>query len=111
VWVDASGIELIEEYVVEGLGHGTPLAAGAGETQFGVPGPYLLEAGISSTYRIAQFWGLILPERTRAVPREAKRVVPRQAAPERESHGSEAVGLLAGVEDTIRKALRGAGLL
>jgi poly(hydroxyalkanoate) depolymerase family esterase len=111
VWVDASGIELIEEYVVEGLGHGTPLAAGAGETQFGVPGPYLLEAGISSTYRIAQFWGLILPERNRAVPREAKRVVPRQTAPERESRGSETVGLMAGVEDTIRKALRGAGLL
>ncbi|MDB5595587.1 MAG: esterase [Hyphomicrobiales bacterium] len=111
VWVDASGVELLEEYVVEGLGHGTPLAAGAGETQFGVPGPYLLEAGISSTYRIAQFWGLVSAQRTRAAPREAKRVVSRQAPSERESRGSEAVGLMAGVEDTIRKALRSAGLL
>ena len=58
VWTGRDGSEVIEEYVIEGLGHGAPLSAGPGDTQFGAPGPYLLEAGISSTWRIAQFWGL-----------------------------------------------------
>jgi poly(hydroxyalkanoate) depolymerase family esterase len=125
VWTDAAGVERIEEYVIQGLGHGTPLDAGTGETQFGVPGPYLLEAGISSTYRIAQFWGLISAEGSRTAPREAKRAAPREAPPRREAVSVRSVqeragqradargpaGLMAGVEDTIRKALRSAGLL
>lgn len=49
------GEVLIESYTITGMAHGTPLAAAEG---VGKTGPYLLEAGISSSERIAQFWGL-----------------------------------------------------
>jgi feruloyl esterase len=56
VWNDAEGEPSVEEYVVSALGHGTPLATGSGDEHFGAAAPYLLEAGLSSSHRIAQFW-------------------------------------------------------
>lgn len=56
-WRDASGREVIEAYTVAGMGHGTPLST-VGENGFGASGPFMLEAGISSTLRIAEFWGI-----------------------------------------------------
>lgn len=58
VWCDAGGREVIEEYIIEGMGHGTPISAG-GDEGLGREGKYMLEVGISSTYHIADFWGLI----------------------------------------------------
>src|SRR3546814_8291831 len=57
VWCDAHGHDVIEEYCIAGLGHGTPLST-FGADACGMAGPYMLEAGISSTRRIANFWGL-----------------------------------------------------
>lgn len=57
-WRDAAGRLVIEEYVVDRLGHGTPIAT-SGDEAFGVAGPYMLEAGISSTYRMAASWGIV----------------------------------------------------
>lgn len=57
VWRDANGRDVIEEYCIAGLGHGTPLST-SGADACGTAGPYMLEAGISSTRRIASFWGL-----------------------------------------------------
>jgi len=57
-WTDASGRTVIEEYVITGMAHGTPLAVGNDENSYGAAGPFLLDVGISSSYRIAQFWGL-----------------------------------------------------
>ena len=31
IWKDAAGEEVIEEYIIETMGHGTPIAVGAGE--------------------------------------------------------------------------------
>lgn len=57
VWQDASGRECVEEYAIAGMGHGTPLDAGApGNVE--TPGDYLLDVGVSSTRRLAAFWGL-----------------------------------------------------
>lgn len=56
-WRDAHGREVIEEYRIGGLGHGTPLST-TGADACGAAGAYMLEAGISSTRRIASFWGL-----------------------------------------------------
>ena len=127
VWVGRDGREAVEEYVVEGLGHGTPLDTGPGDTQFGAPGPYLLEAGISSTYRIAQFWGLAPAateeRRTRSAEAQEPRAetASRQASRQASDEASHNLGhglldslkpiLKGDVEDTIRKALRKAGLL
>jgi poly(hydroxyalkanoate) depolymerase family esterase len=58
VWTDAAGEEVIEEFVITGMAHGTPLATGGAEHSYGAAGPFLLDVGISSSYRIAKFWGL-----------------------------------------------------
>lgn len=57
VWSDPAGRSMVELYTIKGMGHGTPLAS-KGVDGLGAPGPYLLEEGISSTARIAAFWGL-----------------------------------------------------
>jgi poly(hydroxyalkanoate) depolymerase family esterase len=49
------GIDLIESYTITGMAHGTPLATG---THGGTAGPFMLEAGISSSDHIARFFGL-----------------------------------------------------
>lgn len=64
-WHDATGRLVIEDYMVAGLGHGTPIAT-QGDEACGVPGPHMLDAAISSTYRIAASWHIvpaIAPER------------------------------------------------
>jgi poly(hydroxyalkanoate) depolymerase family esterase len=57
VWSDNAGRDVIEEYSISGMGHGTPLAT-AGDTALGTVGPFLLDVGISSTWHIARFWGI-----------------------------------------------------
>ena len=52
------GIDVIESYTITGMAHGTPLATGTRDGHCGVAGPFLLEAGISSSWHIAQFFGL-----------------------------------------------------
>lgn len=58
VWKDASGAEIVERVSVAGMGHGTPLAVGAGEMEGGTAGAFMLDVGISSTHHIATFFGL-----------------------------------------------------
>lgn len=57
VWLDESGKQVIEVYLIKGMAHGVPLSFSA-ETPLGNSGPFMLEAGISSTARIARGWGL-----------------------------------------------------
>jgi hypothetical protein len=63
----------MEEYILDGLAHGTPLATGDVENAYGAAGPFLLESGISSSYHIAKFWGL-----TEKAPRRARDNVPAE---------------------------------
>ena len=57
-WTSVTGDEVVELYDIPGMAHGTPLATGAGDNRGGAPGPYMLEAGISSSYHIARFFRL-----------------------------------------------------
>ncbi|MDB5552046.1 MAG: esterase depolymerase protein [Rhizobium sp.] len=57
VWTDVKGREVVEFYLVQGMGHGVPLATHS-DAPVGKAGAYMLEAGISSTLRIAYSWGL-----------------------------------------------------
>lgn len=57
VWRDNAGRDVIETYSIAGMGHGTPLSA-MGDGGYGASGPFMLDVGISSTLRIAQFWGI-----------------------------------------------------
>ncbi|MBW6523809.1 PHB depolymerase family esterase [Sphingomonas sp. RHCKR47] len=56
-WRDADGRIVIEAYSISGMGHGTPLDAG-GADPFEVAGPHMLDVAISSSRRLAEFWGL-----------------------------------------------------
>jgi poly(hydroxyalkanoate) depolymerase family esterase len=54
VWWNADGETVIESYTIADMAHGTPLSRSEG----GVAGPYMIEAGISSSDHIAKFFGL-----------------------------------------------------
>src|SRR5215510_3487505 len=56
VWNDAAGQTRIESFTVSGMAHGVPLATSGDSC--GTTGPFFLDAGLSSTHHIAQFWGL-----------------------------------------------------
>jgi poly(hydroxyalkanoate) depolymerase family esterase len=56
-WLDTNGVEAVEVYLIKGMAHGVPLSSGA-QLALGNTGPFMLEAGISSTARIARTWGL-----------------------------------------------------
>jgi poly(hydroxyalkanoate) depolymerase family esterase len=58
VWWNADGETVVESYTITNMAHGMPLGlAGADET-YGTEGAFLIEAGISSSYHIANFFGL-----------------------------------------------------
>ncbi len=58
LYKNAAGQPLVETYTITGMGHGTPVDPGTGETQCGVAGAYILDANICSSYYIGRFWGL-----------------------------------------------------
>jgi poly(hydroxyalkanoate) depolymerase family esterase len=58
VWRNRAGVDVIESYAIPGMAHGTPLATGGSDKHCGIPGAFLLDVGISSSYHIAKFWGL-----------------------------------------------------
>jgi poly(hydroxyalkanoate) depolymerase family esterase len=59
VWKDASGRVAVELYLIDGVGHGTPLKPRPGSrVKADTPGPYMLDAGISSSMHLATAWGL-----------------------------------------------------
>ncbi|WP_300332131.1 PHB depolymerase family esterase [Accumulibacter sp.] len=58
VWLAADGDELIESYTIAGMAHGAAIDPGAAPHQCGTAAPFFNAVGISSTHRIAEFWGL-----------------------------------------------------
>ena len=100
-WTDASGRVLVEDYVVTGMAHGTPLRPGRDAGESGKAGAHMLDVGLSSTDRIAAFFG----------------IAPEPAARTKRPHGRPADGpdLHAApandVQSVIENALRAAGLM
>jgi feruloyl esterase len=97
-WTNAQGEPVVEQILIEGLGHGTPLAVG-GEDGAGAAGPFLIEAGVSSSLEIARFWGIV--SERRAVS-EAAAATPQQIV-------EPAPGL--DIQGVIHRALAAAGLV
>ena len=58
VWWNADGETTIESYTITDMAHGTPLGVGDNDEKYGAQGAFLIEAGISSSYHIANFFGL-----------------------------------------------------
>jgi poly(3-hydroxybutyrate) depolymerase len=101
-WLDGGGRPLVEQYSVTGMAHGVPLD-GSGEGALGTAGAHMLDVGLSSTARIAAFFG-IAPEAGRRQARLRPEPEPRpRAQPRREP--------AAGAQAVIEKALRAAGLM
>ncbi|MBV2148120.1 PHB depolymerase family esterase [Sphingobium sp. AS12] len=70
IWNDATGRTVVEDYRIADMGHGTPLAT-TGDDACGTPMPHMLEAGISSTRRIAASWGLLAGRKATPQPKPA----------------------------------------
>jgi feruloyl esterase len=78
IWRDADGRDVIETYTIAGMGHGAAIDPN-GPDGCGRPQPFIVDAGINSTRRIATAWGLT--DVTRAVtPRPKPAKAPAAAA-------------------------------
>jgi poly(hydroxyalkanoate) depolymerase family esterase len=58
VWWNADGETVVESYTITDMAHGTPLGTADNDERYGAQGAFLIEAGISSSYHIANFFGL-----------------------------------------------------
>ncbi len=58
VWWNADGETVVESYTITDMAHGTPLGLAGSDEPYGAEGAFLIEAGISSSYHIASFFGL-----------------------------------------------------
>jgi poly(hydroxyalkanoate) depolymerase family esterase len=119
-WQAENGRTVLEAWIVPGMGHGTPLKTkGAGA--YGVAAPYMLDVVISSTARIAQFWGIgptlgaTAAKPSQAAPEPAgvadlpSVMVPRRLHGTRIERGPQPT--VSGVGKVIEDALRAAGLM
>lgn len=58
IWWDADGETVVESYTITNMAHGTPLGTADNDKRYGTQGAFMIEAGISSSYHIAKFFGL-----------------------------------------------------
>jgi poly(3-hydroxybutyrate) depolymerase len=82
IWWDADGETIVESYTITNMAHGTPLGLADNDERYGAEGAFLIEAGISSSYHIANFFGLtdwIRPakETAKEAAKEAAKQIPR----------------------------------
>ena len=57
VWQSGDGTTSVEHHRIAGMSHGTPVRT-RGRDSYGAPGRYILDMNISSSFEIAQRWGL-----------------------------------------------------
>jgi poly(hydroxyalkanoate) depolymerase family esterase len=107
VWLDPEGAPLIEQYSITGMAHGIPLDGGG--DALGEAGAHMLDVGLSSTARIAAFFGIAPEAEAGQGPMvSADRPAPRRSRPVPTRTPREAPG---GVQQVIEDALRKAGLM
>lgn len=80
IWWNADGETVVESYTITNMAHGTPLGIGDNDERYGAQGAFLIEAGISSSYHIANFFGLT--EWIHLSAREASKQAAKQASRE-----------------------------
>ncbi|TPQ39124.1 esterase [Bradyrhizobium guangdongense] len=57
-WWNKDGETVVESFTITDMAHGTPLGIADNDHRYGSEGAFLIEAGISSSYHIAKFFGL-----------------------------------------------------
>jgi poly(hydroxyalkanoate) depolymerase family esterase len=77
IWWNADGETTVESYTITDMAHGTPLGVADNDERYGAQGAFLIEAGISSSYHIASFFGLT---DWIGQPRETEKEVQKEAA-------------------------------
>jgi poly(hydroxyalkanoate) depolymerase family esterase len=87
VWWNADGETIVESYTITDMAHGTPLGTAENDERYGAQGAFLIEAGISSSYHIADFFDLaeLIHQPTvasTAAPKEAPKEAAKEAAKE-----------------------------
>lgn len=110
VWANPEGRTVVEMHRIEGLGHGTPLHTG-GPDGHGAAGPFLIEAGVSSSLEIAQGWGVAPQGPYRQNRKETPGAPGRQANPGRTNRLPASSASPRDVGSVIDAALRSAGLI
>ncbi|MGH6680677.1 MAG: extracellular catalytic domain type 1 short-chain-length polyhydroxyalkanoate depolymerase, partial [Bradyrhizobium sp.] len=58
VWWNNDGETIVESYTIVRMAHGTPLGLADDDERYGMQGAFMIDAGISSSYHIASFFGL-----------------------------------------------------
>ncbi|MDO9413293.1 MAG: PHB depolymerase family esterase [Pseudolabrys sp.] len=118
VWLNDAGDEIVESYSIPLMAHGTPLATGDAAFQCGAAGPFLLDVGISSSFHIAQFFGIIgdvIPAAKFAAPKAASRPLRPAAEPLNSARTNDEANSKPGsaidISAVISAALAKAGLL
>jgi len=89
MWQGANGEPLVESYTISGMSHGAPLSTGDRPDQCGTAAPFFNDVGISSTFHIAGFWGLLEwePDTVAAATATTGRVRPEVIDPSRDLAG------------------------
>ena len=115
-WVDQNNKTVVEENLIDGMGHGAPLDADAD----GEPGPYMIDVGISSTRYIAAFWDIaqspLTPERVplhvgTSNPPKQKSVIRASPATEWHARADSNLAKPDRIKAIIEDAFRSAGLM
>jgi poly(hydroxyalkanoate) depolymerase family esterase len=117
-WRGADGRMVLETYMIAGLGHATPIDPDAmlPDARCGEAGGHIVAAGISSTYRIAESWGLTGERRANSRPAPDQRAGSSRPAwvdylPLSTESVQDMAARLADTKSIIAKALRSAGLV
>jgi len=77
VWWNEEGETIIESYTITDMAHGTPLGTADNDERYGAQGAFLIEAGISSSHHIANFFGLtewVRPPKAAAASKASKEI-------------------------------------
>jgi poly(hydroxyalkanoate) depolymerase family esterase len=100
VWWNADGETIIESYTITDMAHGTPLGIASNDERYGAQGAFLIEAGISSSYHIASFFGLTewIHEPKSAAKAASMTTASKPAAPE--AAASKEVAIMAPEDST-----------
>lgn len=100
IWWNADGETTIESYTITNMAHGTPLGIGDNDERYGAQGAFLIEAGISSSYHIANFFGLT--EWIHQPAREVSKAASKAAAKETTKAAVKTIPAAEGTTDLSR---------
>jgi feruloyl esterase len=101
VWWNADGETVVESYTITDMAHGTPLGLSGNDEPYGAEGAFLIEAGISSSYHIANFFGL-----TERISEMAKPVVKTPVTPSAATASLQSSDLAATLWSKAHKPVR-----